>query len=67
VWLLLSHALPCGLSPVFLRVPRGKDSDLANTQTFATVFDAFKRAKSLIYKYFSYKSFKLKDLAGISP
>jgi hypothetical protein len=42
VWLLLSHALPCGLSPVFLRVPRGKDPDLANTKTFATVFDAFK-------------------------
>ena len=31
-----------------------------------TAFGAFKRAKSLIYKYFSYKSFKSKDFAGIS-
>ena len=31
-----------------------------------TAFEAFKRAKPLIYKYFSYKSFKLKDFAGIS-
>jgi len=39
---------------------------MTHAQTFATVSEAFERAKSLIYKYFSYKSFKLKDFAGIS-
>ena len=60
MWLVESRS-PCGLSPVFLRVLSGKDSDLTHAQAFATVSDAFKRAKSLIYKYFSYKSFKSKD------
>jgi hypothetical protein len=31
-----------------------------------TIFSALWQPKSLIYKYFSYKSFKLNDFAGIS-